>query len=112
MPLSHKLTTVVSPYFRLPIIQGGTFSFLVPTIAIMSQGKWVCEYAEIRKTSKTINTDDPDDTVAFSFKRSTFVGSARSFVFFHPRHNGNDLRLQRIFYPRFYPLQLFSYLNS
>ena len=75
MPLSHKLTTVVSPYFRLPIIQGGTFSFLVPTIAIMSQGKWVCEYAEIRKTSKTINTDDPDDTVAFIVKRSTFVGS-------------------------------------
>ena len=30
--------------------------------------------------------------------------------FFHPRHNG--LRFRRIFYPRFYPLHLFSYLNS
>ena len=28
---------------------------------------------------------------------------------FHPRHS---VRLRRIFYPRFYPLHLFSYLNS
>ena len=31
---------------------------------------------------------------------------------FHPRHNGHALRLRRVFYPRFYPLHLFSYLNS
>ena len=27
-------------------------------------------------------------------------------------HSANDLRLRMIFYPRFYPLHLFSYLNS
>ena len=32
--------------------------------------------------------------------------------FFHPATTANDLRLRRIFYPRFYPLHLFSYLNS
>ena len=46
------------------------------------------------------------------FYRSTFVGSAWSFVFFIPATMANDLRLRRIFYPRFYPLHLFSYLNS
>ena len=46
------------------------------------------------------------------FFRSTFVGSVWSFVFFIPSTTANDLRLQRIFYPRFYPLHLFSYLNS
>ena len=40
------------------------------------------------------------------------VGSAWSFVFFIPATTANDLRLRRIFYPRFYPLHLFSYLNS
>ena len=47
-----------------------------------------------------------------TFKRSTFVGSAWSFGFFIPATTANDLRLPRIFHPRFYPLQLFSYLNS
>ena len=32
--------------------------------------------------------------------------------FFIPATMANDLRLWRIFYPRFYPLLLFSYLNS
>ena len=32
--------------------------------------------------------------------------------FFIPATTANDLRLRRIFYPRFYPLHLFSYLNS
>ena len=32
--------------------------------------------------------------------------------FFIPAITANDLRLRRIFYPRFYPLHLFSYLNS
>ena len=42
----------------------------------------------------------------------TFVGSACSFAFFIPATTANDLLLRRIFYPRFYPLHLFSYLNS
>ena len=46
------------------------------------------------------------------FVRSTFVGSAWLFVFFIPATTTNDLRLRRSFYCRFYPLQLFSYLNS
>jgi len=46
------------------------------------------------------------------FKRSTFVGSAWSFVFFIPATTANDLRLRRIFYPRCYPWYLFSVLNS
>ena len=33
----------------------------------------------------------------------------RGHSFFHPRHNS---RLRRSFYPRFYLLHLFSYLNS
>ena len=45
------------------------------------------------------------------FYRLTFVGFAWSFVFFIPATTANDLRLRRIFYPRFYPLHLFSYLN-
>ena len=32
--------------------------------------------------------------------------------FVHPRHNGQWHRCRRIFYPRFYLLHLFSYLNS
>ena len=46
------------------------------------------------------------------FWRSTFVGSAWSFGFFIPATTANDLGLRRIFYPRFYSLHLFSYLNS
>ena len=45
------------------------------------------------------------------FKGLTFVGSAWSFGFFIPATKANDLRLRRIFYPRFYPLHLFSILN-
>ena len=45
------------------------------------------------------------------FQRSTFVGSAWSFRFSIPATTANDLRLRRIFYPRFYPLHLFSCLN-
>ena len=44
------------------------------------------------------------------FYRSTFVRSAWSFVFFIPATTAIDLQLRRIFYPRFYPLHLFSYL--
>ena len=33
-------------------------------------------------------------------------------VVFIPDTTVNDLRLRRILYPRFYPLHLFSYLNS
>ena len=33
-------------------------------------------------------------------------------VFSSPATTANDLRLRRIFYPSFYPLHLFSYLNS
>ena len=40
------------------------------------------------------------------------LGSAWSFGFFIPATTANDLRLRRIFYPRFYPLHLFYYLNS
>jgi len=31
---------------RLPIVQGGTFSFLVPTFAILSLPEWKCPSAE------------------------------------------------------------------
>ena len=49
---------------------------------------------------------------SFFFKRTTFVGSVWSFGFFIPTTTANDLWLWRIFYPRLYPLHLFSYLNS
>ena len=40
-----------------------------------------------------------------------FVVSAWSFGFFIPATTANEPRLRRIFYPRFYPLHLYSYLN-
>ena len=59
-------------------------------------------------------------------KKTTYIQSSKCFLcvflafdfcqfcmvirFFHPRHN--DLWLRRIFYPRFYPLHFFPYLNS
>jgi len=45
--------------------------------------------------------------LAFDFCRFCVV-----IRFFIPATTANDLRLRRIFYPRFYPLHLFSYLNS
>ena len=48
----------------------------------------------------------------FFFFSIRHFGSAWSFGFFIPATTANDLRLQRIFYPRSYPLHLFSYLNS
>ena len=50
-------------------------------------------------------------TTSFLFKGSTVVCSAWSFVFY-PATTANDLRLRRIFYPRFCLLHLFFYLNS
>ena len=41
-----------------------------------------------------------------------FIKFVSFFSFFIPATTANDLRLRRIFYPRFYPLHLFSYLNS
>ena len=45
--------------------------------------------------------------LAFDFCRFCVV-----IWFFHPCHNCQWPRLRRIFYPRCYPLHLFSYLNS
>ena len=45
--------------------------------------------------------------LAFDFCRFCVV-----IRFFIPATTANDLRLRGIFYPRFYPLHLFSYLNS
>ena len=50
------------------------------------------------------------NSIFLNIQRSTFVGLAWSFVFFIPTTTANGLG--RIFYPRFYPLHLFSYLNS
>lgn len=33
--------------FRLPIVQGGTISFLVPTLAILNLPKWQCPNTEV-----------------------------------------------------------------
>ena len=49
----------------------------------------------------------------FVFLAFDFLSVLRGHSFFFiPATTANDLRLQRIFYPRFYPLHLFSYLNS
>ncbi|KAL4225860.1 hypothetical protein ACF0H5_013849 [Mactra antiquata] len=44
------LATLLQTTFgvRLPIVQGGTFSFVAPTIAIMLQPQWSCPYKEAR----------------------------------------------------------------
>lgn len=34
---------------RLPIVQGGTFAFVTPTIAILLQPNWQCRYTEARR---------------------------------------------------------------
>lgn len=34
-------------YFRLPLVQGGTISFLVPTLAILNLPQWQCPAPEI-----------------------------------------------------------------
>ena len=44
------------------------------------------------------------------FKRSTFVGSAWSSVFFHPCHNGQLPTTSKNFYTRSYPLHYFLIL--
>ena len=44
------------------------------------------------------------------FGRSTFVGSAWSFVFFHPHHNGQWPPTSKDFYTRSYPLHYFHIL--
>ena len=39
-------------FARLPILQGGTASLLVPTLAIMTQKTWACPYTKARKECK------------------------------------------------------------
>ena len=48
-----------------------------------------------------------DFFLAFDFCQFCVV--IRLFI---PATTANDLRLRRIFYPKFYPLHIFSYLNS
>ncbi|WAR17070.1 S23A2-like protein [Mya arenaria] len=44
---------------RLPIVQGSTITFVVPTLAIMSQPQWKCPYTEARKTyGQSVNFTD------------------------------------------------------
>ena len=53
--------------------------------------------------------------ILFTFSVYSFSVFCRFCVvnrLFIPATTANDLRLWRIFYPRFYPLHLFSYLNS
>ena len=66
----------------------------------------------VRKRELPLYTVQTKPQTVFVFYRSTFVGSAWSFVFFIPATTDNDLRLRRIFYLRFYQLHIFSYLNS
>lgn len=33
--------------FRLPIVQGGSFSYLIPSLAIMSLPKWKCPASDV-----------------------------------------------------------------
>lgn len=46
---------------RLPIVQGGTFSFIIPAFAILSQAQWICPKTEANDNSTAspiINNDD------------------------------------------------------
>ena len=52
------------------------------------------------------------ETVHFCFFRIRLVSVMRGNSFFIHATTANDLRLRTIFYPRVYPLHLFSYLNS
>ena len=53
-----------------------------------------------------------ESSTMFCFFSVRLLSVLRGDLVFYPRHNGQWLRLRRIFYPRFYPLHLFSYLNS
>ena len=61
----------------------------------------------IRRTWKIQHSHIFKRFLAFDFCRFCVI-----IRFFIPATTANDLRLRRIFYPRFYPLHLFSYLYS
>ncbi|KAK3587962.1 hypothetical protein CHS0354_014481 [Potamilus streckersoni] len=48
---------------RLPIIQGGTFAFLTPTIAILSLPEWTCPFVEVEKGRNVTNLPEPGSEV-------------------------------------------------
>ena len=68
-------------------------------------------------TVLTINSNElvtliKDKHMHFLFLVFDFCRFCVVIRFFHPATTANELRLRTIFYPRFYPLHLFSYLNS
>ena len=54
----------------------------------------------------------PVNNTVLKFLEFDFCRFCVVIRFFIPATTANDLRLRRIFYPRFYPLHLFPYLNS
>ncbi|KAL3832006.1 hypothetical protein ACJMK2_023690 [Sinanodonta woodiana] len=50
-------------FFRLPIIQGGTFAFLTPTIAILSLPEWACPFVEAEKGKNVTDLPEPGSEV-------------------------------------------------
>ena len=96
---------MVSIVFNVQII--GNARWYKSTVRMKITRKQLCSW-QYSWTNVCICRDDHAETVfclAFDFCRFCVV-----IRFFHPRHNGQWLR--RIFYTRFYPLHLFSYLNS
>jgi len=74
---------------------------------------YTCTWSLVQKSNISLDQLSlafVDDNNFFIFLAFDFVGSVWSFDFFTITTTANDLRLRRIFYPRFN--HLFSYLDS
>lgn len=59
---------------RLPIVQGGTFSFLAPTFAILTLPKWKCPEIQQQHLPSVMNsTSAPESTNGFYFNVNNSV---------------------------------------
>lgn len=53
-------------HLRLPILQGGTFTFITPTLAILALPKWKCPKgnvmtSDLNATESSVSRIDPEE---------------------------------------------------
>ena len=98
-PIANLSTDITMFYYhiRLCISLAKDWYLFLKTVSIVALS---CNQGKLLLTPTNVNLDK-------NFCRFCVV-----IRFFIPATTANDLRLRSIFYPRFYPLHLFSYLNS
>lgn len=64
--------TIFFPSFRLPILQGGTFSFVAPSLAMLSLPAWKCP--EWTLDASQVNTSSPEFTEEWQKRIREVVG--------------------------------------